>query len=96
MLDAVVRALERDQKRRDGDKIVAEVQARFETLTSREREMIAHVADGLLNKQIAAKLGVAEITVKVHRVNMMRKMQARSVIDLVGMADLLGLRRPKG
>lgn len=96
MLDAGVRALERDQKRRDGDKIVAEVQARFETLTSREREMIAHVADGLLNKQIAAKLGVAEITVKVHRVNMMRKMQARSVIDLVGMADLLGLRRPKG
>jgi FixJ family two-component response regulator len=49
-----------------------------------------------MNKQIAAKLGVSEITVKVHRVNMMRKMRARSVIDLVGMADLLGLRRQKG
>ena len=52
--------------------------------------------DGLMNKQIAAKLGVAEITVKVHRVNMMRKMRARSVIGLVGTADLLGIRRKKG
>lgn len=96
MLDAVVRALEHDQKRREGEKVVAELRARFETLTSREREVIALVADGLMNKQIAAKLGVSEITVKVHRVNMMRKMKARSVIDLVGMADLLGIRRPKG
>jgi FixJ family two-component response regulator len=58
--------------------------------------VIALVADGLMNKQIAPKLGVTEITVKVHRVNMMRKMKARSAIDLIGMADLLGLRRPKG
>lgn len=96
MLDAVVRALEHDQKRREGEKVVLELRTRFETLTSREREVIAFVADGLMNKQIAAKLGVTEITVKVHRVNMMRKMKARSVIDLVGMADLLGIRRPKG
>src|SRR5882724_3206989 len=96
MLDAVVRALERDQKRRDSEKAVAELRVRFDSLTSREREVIALVVDGLMNKQIAAKLGVTEITVKVHRVNMMRKMRARSVIDLVGMADLLGIRRPKG
>jgi len=95
MLDAVVRALEHDQKRRESEKVVTELRARFETLTSREREVIALVADGLMNKQIAPKLGVTEITVKVHRVNMMRKMKARSVIDLVGMADLLGIRRAK-
>ena len=95
MLDAVVRALERDQKRRDDEKVVAEIRVRFDSLTAREREVIALVVDGLLNKQIAAKLGVTEITVKVHRVNMMRKMRARSMIQLVGMADLLGIRRPK-
>ncbi len=76
MLDAVVRALERDQKRRDSEKAVAELRVRFDSLTSREREVIALVVDGLMNKQIAAKLGVTEITVKVHRVNMMRKMKA--------------------
>jgi FixJ family two-component response regulator len=53
------------------------------------------VAAGLMNKQIAAKLGITEITVKVHRGHMMRKMKARSLIDLLGMADMLGLRRPK-
>jgi FixJ family two-component response regulator len=95
MLDAVVRALEHDRERRESEKVVTELRARFETLTSREREVIALVADGLMNKQIAPKLGVTEITVKVHRVNMMRKMKARSVIDLVGMADLLGIRRTK-
>jgi FixJ family two-component response regulator len=96
MLDAVVRALDHDQKRRESEKVVTELRSRFETLTAREREVIALVADGLMNKQIAAKLGVSEITVKVHRVNMMRKMKARSVIDLVGMADLLGIRSAKG
>ena len=96
MLDAVVRALDRDQKRLDGEKVVAEVRIRFDSLTSREREVIALVVDGLMNKQIAAKLGVSEITVKVHRVNMMRKMRARSVINLVEMADLLGIRRRQG
>lgn len=96
MLDAVVKALERDQKRIDSQKVIADLRVRFDSLTSREREVIAFVVDGLMNKQIAAELGVSEITVKVHRVNMMRKMKARSVIDLVGMADLLGIRRPKG
>jgi len=96
MLDAVVRALERDQKRRDSEKAVTELRVRLDSLTSREREVIAFVVDGLMNKQIAAKLGVTEITVKVHRVNMMRKMKARSAINLVGMADLLGIRRSKG
>jgi FixJ family two-component response regulator len=95
MLDAVVRALERDQRRRDSEKVVAELRSRFESLTSREREVIGMVVDGLMNKQIAGKLGITEITVKVHRVNMMRKMKARSVIELVGMADLLGIRRPR-
>jgi FixJ family two-component response regulator len=96
MLDAVVKALERDQKRIDSQKVIANLRVRFDSLTSSEREVIAFVVDGLMNKQIAAELGVSEITVKVHRVNMMRKMKARSVIDLVGMADLLGIRRPKG
>jgi FixJ family two-component response regulator len=95
ILDAVIRALERDQKRRDSEKGVAELRIRFDSLTSREREVIALVVEGLMNKQIAAKLGVTEITVKVHRGHMMRKMQARSVIHLVAMADRLGIRHQK-
>jgi FixJ family two-component response regulator len=95
MLDAVARALERDQKRRDSEMAVAEIRVRLDSLTSREREVMVFVVEGLMNKQAAAKLGVSEITVKVHRANMMRKMRARSVVDLVGMADSLGIRRPK-
>jgi len=95
ILDAVIRALERDQKRRDSDKAVSELRILFDSLTSREREVMTHVADGLMNKQIAAKFGITEITVKVHRGHMMRKMKARSLIDLLEMADLLGIRRPK-
>jgi FixJ family two-component response regulator len=95
ILDAVTRALERDQKRRDSEKGVAELLIRFDSLTSREREVIALVLDSLMNKQIAAKLGVTEITVKVHRGHMMQKMKARSVIELVAMADLLGIRHQK-
>ena len=91
----MIRALERDQKRRDGQKTVSELRILFDSLTSREREVMTHVADGLMNKQIAAKFGITEITVKVHRGHMMRKMKARSLIDLLGMADLLGIRRPK-
>ena len=93
ILDAVIRSLERDQERRDSEKGVAELRSRFASLTSREQEVIALVLDGLMNKQIAAKLGVSEITVKVHRGHMMQKMKARSVIELVAMADLLGIRR---
>jgi FixJ family two-component response regulator len=95
ILNAVTRALEQDQKRRESEKVVTELRSRFNSLTSREREAIALVVGGLMNKQIAAKLGVTEPTVKVHRVNMMRKMKARSVIDLVAMADQIGISRPK-
>jgi len=95
MLDAVTRALERDQKRRDNEKAVSELRTRFDSLTSREREVMALVVAGLMNKQIAFELGVTEITVKVHRSHMMRKMKARSLVDLVRMADLLGIRRAK-
>ncbi len=91
----MIRALERDQKRRDGEKAVSELRILFDSLTSREREVMTLVADGLMNKQIAAKLGITEITVKVHRGHMMRKMKARSLSDLLGMADLLGIRRQK-
>jgi FixJ family two-component response regulator len=95
ILDAVIRAIERDQKRRDSDKAVSELRIPFDSLTSREREVMTLVAAGLMNKLIAAKLGITEITVKVHRGHMMRKMKARSLIDLLGMADLLGISRPK-
>jgi len=95
ILDAVIRALERDQKRRDSEKTVSELRIPFDSLTSREREVMTLVAAGLMNKQIAAKFGITEITVKVHRGHLMRKMKARSLIDLVGMADLLGISRPK-
>jgi FixJ family two-component response regulator len=95
MLDAVTRALERDQRRRDNEKVVSELRIRFDSLTSREREVMAPVVAGLMNKQIAFELGVTEITVKVHRSHMMRKMKARSLVDLVRMADLLGIRHAK-
>jgi FixJ family two-component response regulator len=95
ILDAVIRAIQRDQKRRNSEKPVSELRVLFASLTSREREVMTSVAAGLMNKQIAAKLGITEITVKVHRGHMMQKMKARSVIDLVGMADLLGIRNPK-
>jgi FixJ family two-component response regulator len=95
ILDAVIRAIERDQKRRDSDKAVSELRILFDSLTSREREVMTQVAAGLMNKQIAAKFGITEITVKVHRGHMMRKMKARSLIDLLGMADMLGISRPK-
>ena len=95
MLDAVTRAIERDQKRRDDEKTVSELRIRFESLTGREKELLALVAADLMNKQIATELGVSEITVKVHRSNMTRKMKARSLVQLVRMADLLGIRRAK-
>jgi FixJ family two-component response regulator len=95
ILDAVIRAIERDQKRRDSEKAVSELRILFDSLTSREREVMTLVAAGLMNKQIAAELGITEITVKVHRGHMMRKMKARSLIELVAMADLLGIRTPQ-
>jgi FixJ family two-component response regulator len=95
MLDAVVTAIERDRKRREADKIVAHLHALLETLTPREREVFALVSAGLMNKQIAAELGLAEITVKLHRGHIMRKMDAKSLADLVRKAETLGIRRTK-
>jgi FixJ family two-component response regulator len=95
MLDAVVMAIERDRKRREIEKVVVDLQALFATLTSREREVLALVATGLMNKQVAAELGLAEITVKIHRGHIMKKMGARSLADLVRKAEMLGIHRIK-
>jgi FixJ family two-component response regulator len=91
LLDAVAVALERDRKRREDSEGLAELTALFESLTPREREVMALVTSGLMNKQVAAEMGVSEITVKIHRGNAMRKMQARSLADLVRMAEALDL-----
>jgi FixJ family two-component response regulator len=93
MLDAVIRALEQDRKRRDGETAVSQLRRLFETLTPREREVFALVISGLMNKQIAHRLEVSEITVKIHRGHVMKKMEARSLADLVRMAELLGIKR---
>jgi FixJ family two-component response regulator len=95
MLDAVAQAIERDRKRRDGEKPLAELRRLFESLTTREREIMTLVTTGLMNKQVAAELGLSEITVKVHRGHLMRKMGVRSLADLVRAAEALELRRPK-
>jgi FixJ family two-component response regulator len=95
MLDAVTVAIERDRKRREVDKIVANLQTLFEKLTPREREILALVSSGLMNKQIAAELGLAEITVKIHRGRIMKKMDAKSLADLLRKAETLGIRPAK-
>src|SRR6478672_2327127 len=95
MLDAVGAAIERDRKRRETERVVDNLKALFESLTAREREVLALVASGLMNKQIAAELGLAEITVKIHRGHIMRKMGARSLADLVRKAETLGIHRSK-
>jgi FixJ family two-component response regulator len=95
LLDSVQIALDRDRARRAQDKAVHEVRVHFDALTPREQQVIAFVTAGLMNKQIAAELGVSEITVKVHRGSVMKKMGARSLADLVRMADALGIKRAK-
>jgi FixJ family two-component response regulator len=95
MLDAVANALEADRKRRASDGSVAAVRAAFETLTSREREIMTFVTAGLMNKQVAGNLGLSEITVKIHRASVMKKMGCQTLADLVRMASLLGLDTSK-
>ena len=95
LLDAVQTGLDRDRARRNTDKAVSGLQSAYRLLTAREQEVMPLVTSGLMNKQIAAEIGVSEITVKVHRGNVMRKMGARSLADLVRMADTLGIRQPK-
>jgi FixJ family two-component response regulator len=92
LLDAVQLALQRDRDRRVREGASLQTRTRFEALTSREREVFGLVTAGLMNKQIAGELGVSEITVKVHRGSVVRKMGARSLADLVRMADALVVR----
>ncbi len=91
LLDAIYMGIERDRARQKDAVDVARLRERFVSLTSREREIMAHVVTGRLNKQIAGDLDVSEITVKVHRGHMMRKMGAKSLAELVRMADKLGV-----
>jgi FixJ family two-component response regulator len=94
LLDAVQRGLDLDRTRRDQSRSVAELSSRFALLTPREREVVILVSAGLMNKQIAGKLGVAEITIKMHRGNAMRKLQAASLADLMRILQVLGLQPP--
>ena len=91
LLDAVQLALDDDRNRRKKEQVVAELQARIESLTSRQREVMTRVTMGKMNKQIAAEIGLSEITVKVHRHNVMKKMCAKSLPDLVRMAESLAI-----
>jgi FixJ family two-component response regulator len=93
LLDAIQLGIERDRSRRRDTEAVRQLQERFESLTTREREIMAHVVTGRMNKQIAGDLHVSEITVKVHRGQVMRKMGAKSLAELVRMADKLSISR---
>ena len=92
VLDAVYAALERDRLRLEREQKISELQARFKTLSAREREILPLITAGLLNKQIANQVGLSEVTVKVHRAHLLAKLQAKRLPDLVRMADELGVR----
>jgi FixJ family two-component response regulator len=101
LLDAVQLALDRDRANRENEKLVTEIRRRFDTLTPREQTVMGLVVAGRMNKQIAFAIGTSEVTAKVHRANMMRKMQAATVAELIGMAAKLelpgaGADRPAG
>jgi FixJ family two-component response regulator len=93
MLDAVQAGLERDKLRRKSEINTAKLRSAFDSLTPREREIMTLVTAGRMNKQIAGEIGVSEVTVKFHRGNIMRKMGAKSVAELVRMAEVLGMLR---
>lgn len=95
MLDAVTAALERDAQHRAEAATKEDIRAQYETLTAREREVMGHVTAGLMNKQVAALIGLSEITVKIHRGNVMRKMGVRSFADLVRKAEALGVSQTR-
>ena len=95
MLDAVHHGHERDRRRRELELSISKLRSSFEALTPREKEVMQFVVSGLMNKQIAGKIGVSEITVKLHRGSAMRKMGAKSIADLVRMAEALGVNRVK-
>jgi FixJ family two-component response regulator len=91
LLDAVRAALDRDRTRRKSEGKMQDLRTRFRALSLREQEVMSLVASGLMNKQVAAEIGIVEVTVKVHRHNIMKKLGARSLADLVRMADALGI-----
>ena len=91
LLDAIQQALRRDRAERDRQAEIHDLQERYDALTAREQQVMALVVSGMLNKQIASEIGASEATVKIHRGNVMRKMKAGSVVDLVRMADKLKL-----
>lgn len=95
MLSAVATAIRLHREQRVEQRTTAHLEARFEALSAREREVMALVASGLMNKQVAAELAISEVTVKIHRGNVMRKMAASSLADLVRMAELLSIRDPR-
>jgi FixJ family two-component response regulator len=92
MLDAVTGALQRDRKRLGDENFKSDTHARFKSLTPRERQVMALVTAGLMNKEVAARIGISEMTVKIHRGHVMRKMGTRSLVDLVLIAENLGVR----
>jgi len=92
ILDAVAAALERDRSRCGEERSQSDLQDRFASLSARERQIMALVTGGLMNKQVAGRIGIAEQTVKIHRGSVTRKMRAKSLADLVLMAESLGIR----
>lgn len=95
MLDAVAVAIERDREGREARRATAQLQSRFVSLSPREQQVMGLVSTGLMNKQVAFELKLSEITVKIHRGAAMRKMGAKSLADLVRMAEALGLNTDK-
>lgn len=93
MLDAVMAAIDRDRANRAANAALVDLRSGLDSLTAREREVMSHVVAGLMNKQVAGILGLSEITVKIHRGNVMRKMGVRTLADLVRKAEALGIKQ---